>query len=396
MTGSNATVGMPNAERTTDEPKAARRAILVLGPHRSGTSVVTRALQCTGADLGRRLLEPNDDNPKGFFENASVVTFNDRLLKHIGICWDYLGPVGNRATDALSADAWLAEALALIDAEFGASRLIAIKDPRLCLLAPFWAQALSSAGFDIDHILVLRHPGECASSQGARQRRDPAFHFVGDDLESGLLLWARYMHEALRHLANRSMAIASYQRFVSDPERELSKMASALDLQAEPSAVQDFSRSFLDPALHRHHGAALDTQHESRLDDFVRIWQTIDALDSAQRHQGAACSRAAEHLGTLLTKEPEFSQAMSRAFVHARHAAVEAGLELAHAKRIIAFQEHALGEAARRAEEFEARANAAEARMLEEHAKAARAALENATLQDRLGLRSGSNDGKRP
>ena len=61
----------------------------------------------------------------------------------------------------------------------------------------------------------------------------------------------------------------------------------------------------------------------------------------------------------------------------------------------VAFQEHALGEAARRTDEFEARATAAEARMLEEHAKAARLALENATLRDRVGTRSNKDSGNR-
>ena len=48
--------------------------VVVLGMHRSGTSALTKALELFGIDLGTDLLPPQDDNPKGFFEDRGLVS----------------------------------------------------------------------------------------------------------------------------------------------------------------------------------------------------------------------------------------------------------------------------------------------------------------------------------
>ena len=47
---------------------ARRRVILVLGMHRSGTSVLTRLLALCGGDLPKTVMKPNYANPTGFWE----------------------------------------------------------------------------------------------------------------------------------------------------------------------------------------------------------------------------------------------------------------------------------------------------------------------------------------
>ncbi len=47
--------------------------IVVLGMHRSGTSVLTRAMETLGANLGSRLMPAAaGNNDKGFFEDIDV------------------------------------------------------------------------------------------------------------------------------------------------------------------------------------------------------------------------------------------------------------------------------------------------------------------------------------
>ena len=55
------------------ESAGRRHAILVLGMHRSGTSAVTRLLGLFGADLPKRLMEPNFANSAGYWEPADIV-----------------------------------------------------------------------------------------------------------------------------------------------------------------------------------------------------------------------------------------------------------------------------------------------------------------------------------
>ena len=56
-----------NFNGTVNEPN--KRCALVLGSHRSGTSVLSRALLAAGVFLGKSLYGPRFDNPKGFFED---------------------------------------------------------------------------------------------------------------------------------------------------------------------------------------------------------------------------------------------------------------------------------------------------------------------------------------
>ena len=47
-------------------PAKSRRALLVLGMHRSGTSALARVLSLRGASLPATLMAPNRGNPSGF------------------------------------------------------------------------------------------------------------------------------------------------------------------------------------------------------------------------------------------------------------------------------------------------------------------------------------------
>ena len=68
--------------------------LLVLGVHRSGTSVTARMLECLGAAPSTNLHEPLPNNPKGFFEDFDVERFNEyELLPALGAHWQDLGPL---------------------------------------------------------------------------------------------------------------------------------------------------------------------------------------------------------------------------------------------------------------------------------------------------------------
>ena len=58
------------------------RNVVILGMHRSGTSMVAGALVAAGirAGEGAELLEDQEDNPHGFWERRDVVELNDRSL----------------------------------------------------------------------------------------------------------------------------------------------------------------------------------------------------------------------------------------------------------------------------------------------------------------------------
>src|SRR5436190_13374452 len=69
----------------------AMSAIAIAGMHRSGTSMVAKALRQGGLYLGEDadLVMPAPDNPEGFYEHARFVTLDDDLLQAIGGAWDH-------------------------------------------------------------------------------------------------------------------------------------------------------------------------------------------------------------------------------------------------------------------------------------------------------------------
>ncbi len=64
-----------------------RTPLLVVGMHRSGTSLVAGALTRAGWSPGSRLLPPNFDNPRGFFETLDVVELHQAILRRRNRRW---------------------------------------------------------------------------------------------------------------------------------------------------------------------------------------------------------------------------------------------------------------------------------------------------------------------
>lgn len=60
------------------------QTVVVLGPQRSGTSLVAGLLREVGVDMGRNLIGKTFSNPTGHYENAEFVELNDRILLAAG------------------------------------------------------------------------------------------------------------------------------------------------------------------------------------------------------------------------------------------------------------------------------------------------------------------------
>ena len=141
--------------------------IIVLGPHRSGTSLVTRLINLMGAYVGDESdsLGAAEDNPKGFWERRDVVDTNNAILAHFGCAWnDLAGWQFDHRTAELPEEltAQIASAVSRLDAR----QPWVVKDPRLCLTLPYWLPFLSQPV----GVIVSRDPAEVAVSLTNRDR----------------------------------------------------------------------------------------------------------------------------------------------------------------------------------------------------------------------------------
>ena len=178
---------------------------LVLGMHRSGTSAITGAL----AGLGFRTPAADDrmdwpeSNPE-HWESLSMTVYDDDLLEALGGSWREPPELPPDWASSSSARAMPDPAKALA-ASFAGSGPVVWKDPRLCLLLPFWRPFLPPP---LAAILIWREPVAVATSL---QKRDAM------PLLDGIALWERYNRSALSNLAGTATFVCSFESLVKDP-----------------------------------------------------------------------------------------------------------------------------------------------------------------------------------
>lgn len=135
----------------------AEAPLLILGGHRSGTSLVSGLLWHAGLHMGE-LLPAGPDNPRGFFESAEVLAAHEGMLAAQERDWT----CPPHRLDALVCD--LAPVATVVRGLSAAGRPWGVKDPRLLFLLPAWLEILPALRL----VGVLRHPAAVAASLVAR------------------------------------------------------------------------------------------------------------------------------------------------------------------------------------------------------------------------------------
>lgn len=224
--------------------------VLVLGMHRSGTSVVARLINLMGFNVGdpAAIGHPAFDNKKGFWEHRTVRDLNDRLLAAANCSWD---DVVSFDTKNISAEerAAIEPDINNLLFEFDAKRPWLIKDPRFALTMQFWVRSL-----DVPlYVIPYRHPVAVAKSLLKRN---------GISIDVGVALWEQYVSGALRQTRNRPRLLVSYDRLIDSPAvvaAEIFKWLCEQDVSAirMPTAVE--IRALIEPGL-RHFQIANDSE----------------------------------------------------------------------------------------------------------------------------------------
>ena len=246
----------------------------ILGPHRSGTSLVASALHYMGVNLGSRFVDPNDDNPKGFFEDEEIVQFNDRLLRSINLSWDSFGFIWDEDFSDPRFKPYHKAAVALILDRFSGSSISGLKDPRFCILLPFWKRVISEAlDAEVSYVLGIRDPDLSVLSQKARHAKDSDFHLLGRRNIQTLLLWWTYLSRALADVDPEHLMIVNYASLVDAPELQLQRLAKFLKVEQSQQETEHFCLEHVEPLLNRSRDMGKVQRRHSPL-----LWQYADTL----------------------------------------------------------------------------------------------------------------------
>ena len=249
----------------------------MLGMHRSGTSLVTRLVSLLGIALARTddLLAGLPANPRGHWESKSLLKFDERLLRELDSSWFSPPSIGGEELAARLAPHRARGLAALREAH--PRRPFVWKDPRACLLLPFWSSVLERRAV---YVIVARHPTEVAESLERRNGFTAAY---------SMALWERYMRLTLLNGAGLPTVVCTYDEVLAEPVTWCERLAAFLrGLGVELAPVPQAPVSaFVADDLRRGH----------------RSWQELEPAELFTPER-LALVEAATRTGTHLAYEP--------------------------------------------------------------------------------------------
>ncbi|HEV3282527.1 MAG TPA: hypothetical protein VG032_13070 [Acidimicrobiales bacterium] len=272
------------------------RCLYVIGMHRSGTSAVTGLLFQMGlhGPAASDLVPASEANPRGNNESVTLNKFNNQLLRVLGGSWSAPPRLEPGWDIAPSLDEKRMEAARLSAAVFNPQPFV-WKDPRNCILLPFWRSVL---GPPVAAIYVTRDRFEVAGSLQARN---------GFTVTHGLALWERYIRSSLLALDGIPTLVLRYDELFESTSawcRRLIDFLHAVGLDVDPASA-DRAAASLDAGL-RHKRAT------STSDPRLAAGQ-LELVELLERRSGAHSPWSAP----ALTEEPGWVEdvlAMRRSF----------------------------------------------------------------------------------
>ena len=271
---SNRTIERMKAKAGGAEVTQNRRSIyLVLGMHRSGTSVIARSLEALGIHLGDNLIEAAaGDNDKGFWEDRDVNQLEEKLLAKLDTAYDSLTERGADLTGPNFVDERV-EAAAILSARTEKFETFGFKNPRSALLLDFWKCVIDDLGLEPRFVIAVRNPLEVAKSLQRRNGFEPT---------RSLLLWAKYCFSILEKTQGFARVLVNYEALLESPEQQIKRLARGLRLDVEElddDAILEFSNEFVDLSLKRFSISPREIHRDPRIPDWLaQMYDSMRAL----------------------------------------------------------------------------------------------------------------------
>ena len=252
-----------------------RPGLLVLGMHRSGTSIVGGLINKMGLKTGSPLIQPAKDNEKGFFERIDVVLQNDILMRKQHV--DYASRMYQYNTMTALKDILTDDGSSFKEGTRGLKFLNdpksypwMLKDPRLCVTFRTWLPLLN---FIPAVLFTYRHPMDVALSFLHRYE-----HF---QIGRSLKMWYVYNRRAIEQSHDLCRVVTSHAAVMSQPLVEMGRIFEEVRKCGVPAPhrltlaeVEDF----VDPKLQHGKSALKDTACEQDVSTLLppSVWPTQD------------------------------------------------------------------------------------------------------------------------
>jgi hypothetical protein len=200
-----------------------KKVVVVLGMHRSGTSLLAQLLYKCGLFLGTDLRNENaPDNPNGYWEHSLVVSIQEDLTQDLNCDW-----YGSYADKPLPSN-WLNFActkiakrklLSAVNYELSHESCWGFKDPRTMRFLPLWNEIFNELKVQPIYILGVRSP---ENSIASLVKRDLISEFLAEKI------WFINNATALATLNHSLACIIDYDTWFYDAAHNIAKLQKAL------------------------------------------------------------------------------------------------------------------------------------------------------------------------
>lgn len=207
--------------------------LIIVGMHRSGTSLTASLLQSAGLDIGQYLVEGNFSNIKGHFENFDFFSFHRDVLSSLGLNdgWTIEKTIN-------VPEYYIDKARLLIQKSTSLTQPWGWKDPRTTLFLNFWSHLLPQAKF----LVIYRSPWEVLDS--LYRRGDITFH---QNPEFALKIWMNYNQMILDFCQRfpEKCLLIHLQQIVANPALFIELIVQRLNIPLNAPADDIYDGSLL-------------------------------------------------------------------------------------------------------------------------------------------------------
>ena len=200
-----------------------KRCVIVIGMHRSGTSLAMELLSRLGVSTGIDLIPADSGNPHGYYENREIVRIHQRILEKMGADWSSLLPLPSAwekipgiAASRRRLKGTLQKELAENAEPWG------FKDPHMARFLPLWDGIFQELEIEPDFVLAVRHP---AAVYPSLIQRAPRL-----DRPYVELMWLQHNLDAVRYAGGRIRAVILYEAWFTHPLDQARRLCRSLGL----------------------------------------------------------------------------------------------------------------------------------------------------------------------
>ena len=225
---------------------------LITGSGRSGTSAVGQLLHEAGLSVGHDLIEPDEHNAEGYFEERMVIMINDAILKAAGVGeWFTTATREQIREAAVEYVEYMREQVKVATPAW--------KDPRFSWTLEPWLDVLPEPP---RIIVCLRSPAEVVAStlryyaQAGEEAENAVKHVWRTQYERLLEIIGEYGLDAI---------CVEYAALHADPEAAVQSLAQFVGRVLDPRTVRHDLR---------HHAVPVS-------DDLVELYERVRSLGAA-------------------------------------------------------------------------------------------------------------------